>query len=167
MADVRQAGAAFFFAVIAAGLAVPANAQIVALGASNTAGQGVGAAKAFPAQVQALLKAAGRPMSVRNAGLSGDTTAGMLARLDKVTPKGTTIVILQFGGNDRRRGISDSQRQSNIDAIVSRLRARGIRAVMADDAVAAGLRSGLRQPDGIHLTAEGHRQVAETLVRGL
>ena len=164
MTGLGQVGAALLLLAMAAGFSVPAYAQIVALGASNTAGQGVGAAKAFPAQVEALLKAAGRPMRVRNAGLSGDTTAGMLARLDRVTPKGTTIVILQFGGNDRRRGISPTDRQANIDAIIAKLRARGITPVMADDAVAAGLSRGLRQPDGIHLTVEGHRQVAETLL---
>jgi len=53
-----------------------ANAQIVALGASSTAGYGVGASAAYPAQLQAMLRAKGRPMSVGNAGISGDTTGG-------------------------------------------------------------------------------------------
>lgn len=152
---------------LGAGLAVPASAQVVALGASNTAGQGVGAAKAFPAQLAALLKAAGRPMSVRNAGISGDTTGGMLARFDKVVPKGTTVVILQYGGNDARKGISESQRDANIAAILAKVRERGAKAVNADDLVRAALRSGQRQADGIHLTPEGHRAVAESLQRAM
>ena len=81
-----------------------ANAQIVALGASNTAGYGVGAAAAFPAQLQEMLRANGRPMSVTAPGVSGDTTAGMLARLSSAVPNGTKIVVLQIGGNDRSKG---------------------------------------------------------------
>src|SRR3954454_12950084 len=76
------------------------HAQIVALGASSTAGYGVGAAAAYPAQLQEILRAKGRPMSVTAAGVSGDTTAGMLARLSGAVPPGTKIVILQIAGND-------------------------------------------------------------------
>src|SRR3977135_3859185 len=77
-----------------------AHAQIVALGASSTAGYGVGASVAYPAQLQEILRANGRPMSVSNAGVSGDTTSGMLARLSSAVPQGTRIVILQIAGND-------------------------------------------------------------------
>ena len=80
------------------------NAQIVALGASNTAGYGVGASSAYPAQLEQILSAKGRPMSVTNAGISGDTTGGMLARLSSAVPAGTKIVILQIGGNDASWG---------------------------------------------------------------
>ena len=59
------------------GIVTPAGAQIVALGASSTAGYGVGASAAYPAQLEAILRARGRPMSVTNAGVSGDTTGGM------------------------------------------------------------------------------------------
>jgi acyl-CoA thioesterase-1 len=83
-----------------------ANAQIVALGASSTAGYGVGAAAAFPAQLEAILRAKGRPMSVSAAGVSGDTTGGMLARLSGAVPAGTKIVILQIAGNDAMKGMS-------------------------------------------------------------
>src|ERR1700709_2741795 len=83
-----------------------ANAQIVALGASSTAGYGVGAAAAFPAQLEAILRAKGRPMSVSAAGVSGDTTGGMLARLASAVPAGTRIVILQIAGNDAMKGMS-------------------------------------------------------------
>jgi acyl-CoA thioesterase I len=83
-----------------------ADAQIVALGASSTAGYGVGAASSFPAQLEAMLRAKGRPMSVANAGISGDTTGGMLARLSSAVPQGTRIVILQIAGNDAMKGMS-------------------------------------------------------------
>jgi acyl-CoA thioesterase I len=86
-------------------LAMPARAQIVALGASNSAGKGVGASEAFPAQLEAMLRAKGRNMHVTNAGISGDTTSGMLARVSGV-PEGTKLVILQFGGNDARKGLT-------------------------------------------------------------
>jgi acyl-CoA thioesterase-1 len=65
-----------------------ANAQIVVLGASSTAGYGVGSAAAFPAQLEAILRANARPMSVVAAGVSGDTTGGMLARLSSAAPPG-------------------------------------------------------------------------------
>ncbi|MEA2881023.1 MAG: acyl-CoA thioesterase [Bradyrhizobium sp.] len=148
-------------------IATPADAQIVVLGASSTAGYGVGAAAAFPAQLQAMLRARGRPMSVTAAGVSGDTTAGMLARLSSAVPAGTKIVVLQIAGNDGLRRMSASAAAANRAEIRRRLHARGIRTVEADGYVMAALRSGLRQPDGIHMTAEGHRRVAEQLAASI
>ena len=71
--------------------------QIVALGDSNTAGFGVGRDAAFPARLEAMLRANGTDVQVINAGVSGDTTEGMLARLDNVVPAGTGVVIAQGG----------------------------------------------------------------------
>ena len=150
-----------FAALLSAG---GASAQVVALGASNTEGYGVGSGSAYPAQLEAMLRAKGRPMRVSNAGVYGDTTGGKLSRLSSDVPAGTRVVILQFGGNDMRKGISPQQRQANIAQIQSQLRARGIRTVQADSAVLAALRSGLKQPDGVHLTEEGHRRVAASLL---
>ena len=82
------------------------HAQIVALGASSTAGYGVGTEAAFPTLVAQILRARGRPMTVRNAGISGDTTGGMLARLSSAVPEGTKIVILQIAGNDMLKHMS-------------------------------------------------------------
>jgi acyl-CoA thioesterase I len=138
-------------------------AQIVALGASSTAGYGVGASSAFPTLVQEILRARGRPMSVSNAGISGDTTGGMLARLSSAVPEGTKIVILQIAGNDAMKGMSLANAQANRAEIRRRLHARGIRTIEADGYVLSALRSGLRQPDGIHMTAEGHRRVAQQI----
>ena len=111
-----------------------ASAQVVALGASNTQGHGVGASESYPAQLQAMLRARGSGLRVTNAGVFGDTTDGMLARLSSAVPDGTKIVILQFGGNDRGK-ISLAMRQANIANIQQQLRKRGIRIVQADGLV--------------------------------
>jgi len=131
-------------------------ATVVALGASNTFGKGVSRSQACPAQLEALLRARGLSVHVINAGVNGDTTGGMLARLDRVVPKGTSVVILQPGGNDRRKGGSD-----NTPAIQSRLSAMGIRIVMVPNSMFSGLP---HQPDGQHLTPEGYHMLAEGLV---
>jgi len=138
-------------------------AQIVALGASSTAGYGVGREAAFPTLVAKILRSRGRPMTVRNAGISGDTTGGMLARLSRAVPEGTKIVILQIGGNDAFKHMSPVAAAANRAEIRQRLHARGIRTIEADGLVLAALRSGLRQPGGIHMTAEGHRRVAQEI----
>jgi len=143
------------------------NAQIVALGASNTAGYGVGASSAYPAQLEQILSAKGRPMSVTNAGISGNTTGGMLARLSSAVPAGTKIVILQIGGNDARKGMSLVNARANRAEIHGQLHARGIRSIEADGYVLSALRSGLRQPDGIHMTVKGHRRVAQQIAASI
>jgi acyl-CoA thioesterase I len=148
--------ATFIFFILVA----PASAQVVALGASNTEGHGVSSSESYPAQLQAMLQARGSGLRVTNAGVYGDTTSGMLARLSSAVPEGTKIVILQFGGNDFRQGISPAARQANIASIQQQLRNRGIRIIQADVASAAGL----VQPDHIHLTAEGYRRVAAQLL---
>jgi acyl-CoA thioesterase-1 len=123
--------AVFIFASAPAGAAT-----IVALGASNTYGKGVARNQAYPAQLEAILRAKGANVRVVNAGINGDTTEGMLQRLDRVVPNGTSAVILQPGGNDRRKGSPD--RTSN------------------------GTFRGLpHQPDGQHLTPEGYHMLAE------
>jgi acyl-CoA thioesterase-1 len=138
-----------------------ATAQIVAFGASNTAGYGVGADQAWPARLEAMLRAKGYQATVANAGISGDTTVGMLERLDSAIPDGTGLVILAiFPYNDAGKGISLADHAANIQKIESRLGARGIRNISAIPYV-----SDLpRQPDSIHLTAEGHATLAERLL---
>jgi len=128
-------------------------ATIVALGASNTFGKGVARNQAYPAQLETILRAKGASVRVVNAGINGDTTEGILQRLDGVVPNGTSAVILQPGGNDRRKGSPD--RTSEIQ---SRLKARGIPVIM----IANGMFRGLpHQPDGQHLTPEGYHMLAE------
>ena len=105
MQDLGKIPAAIFlfFALMGS-----ASAQVVALGASNTQGKGVSSSESYPAQLQAMLQARGSGLRVTNAGVSGDTTGGMLARLSSDVPEGTRIVILQFGGNDFRRNNSQT-----------------------------------------------------------
>ena len=133
--------------------------KIVAIGASNTYGWGVGSQNAYPAQLQALLRGKGLHANVINAGVLGDTTAGMLRRLDTAVPKGTNIVILQPGGNDLRFGFSKEQRAANIGAMVTRLRARDIRVVVFDPEIPAEF----YQWDHIHFNAAAHAKIAATL----
>ena len=127
--DFEKIPAAIFLFFVLMG---PTSAQVVALGASNTAGKGVSPSESFPAQLQAMLQARGSGLRVTNAGVSGDTTGGMMARLSSDVPQGTKIVILQFGGNDFRRNNSPDMRQANIASIQQELRKRGIRMVQAD-----------------------------------
>ncbi|WP_298885298.1 GDSL-type esterase/lipase family protein [uncultured Bradyrhizobium sp.] len=130
-------------------------ATVVALGASNTFGKGVSRSQAYPAQLETLLRTRGLNVRVINAGINGDTTGGMLARLDRVVPKGTGVVILQPGGNDRRKLAAD-----NTPEIQSRLSAMGIKVVMLPNGMLHGLP---HQPDGQHLTPEGYHMLAEQL----
>jgi acyl-CoA thioesterase-1 len=130
-------------------------ATVVALGASNTYGKGVERDQAFPAQLEAILRAKGLNVHVVNAGINGDTTEGMLQRMDGVVSKDVSAVILQPGGNDRRKGSPDRTAE-----IRSRLSARGIRVIMVPNNMFRGLP---HQPDGQHLTPEGYRMLAASL----
>jgi len=157
---MRGAGLTVLTALIVAcgtACAAAASLNIVALGASNTYGKGVARGSDYPAQLQAMLKAKGYDARVANAGINGDTTAGMLARLGSAVPPGTQVVLLQPGGNDRRKGVSG--RGENISTIVSRLQGRGIKVIVLER-ILAGMSSAQIQPDGQHLTAEGYRIIA-------
>jgi acyl-CoA thioesterase-1 len=109
-----------------------------------------------------MLKARGYNVSVRNAGVPGDTTAGMLARLGSAVPNGTQVVILQPGGNDARRGIG-AGRAANIAEIQRRLQARGVRVIVLERIRSLTPRAS-RDADGQHFDARGHAAVAAHLV---
>jgi acyl-CoA thioesterase-1 len=100
--------------------------RIVALGDSLTAGYGLPAAQAFPDKLARALAAKGVAATLTNAGVSGDTVAGGLARLDWSVPDGTDAVILELGANDALRGIDPKVTRTGLDAILRRLKARGI-----------------------------------------
>jgi acyl-CoA thioesterase-1 len=145
------------------GLASPVEAvtlNIVAIGASNTSGFGVGEQNAYPAQLQALLRKKGIDARVTNAGVAGDVTAGMLSRLDGAVPKGTNLVILQPGANDLRFFGTKAGRTANIAAMAQRLRARGIRVIVYDP---DPIPSDWYQWDHIHFNAAAHAKIAATL----
>jgi acyl-CoA thioesterase-1 len=100
--------------------------KIVALGDSLTAGFGLTASEAFPAQLEAALKKRGHDVTIVNAGVSGDTSAGGLARIDWSIPDGTDAVILVLGANDMLRGLDPAQTRKALDEAVRRLRGRKI-----------------------------------------
>ena len=167
---MRSTILAFLFCGLACFAAIgPARAQtIVALGASNTEGMGRGRTnmgvpreQAYPAQLERLLRARGVNARVINAGIAGDTTAGMLARLDSAVPNGTSLLILQPGGNDARRGAAPGERAANIAEIRRRMQARGVPVVMLER---LGAFNQWLLADGQHYSAEGHAAMAAQLL---
>lgn len=111
--------------------AATAPVEIVAFGDSLSAGFGVGPGESFPEQLQAALSVKGYAVKVANAGVSGDTTTGGLARLDWSVPDTTRLVILELGANDALRGIAPAISERNLDAMLKRLQERGIRTLLA------------------------------------
>ena len=100
--------------------------KIVALGDSLTAGYGLSDKDGFVPRLQAALTAKGIAAAVANAGVSGDTAADGLARLDWSVPPGTDAVIVELGANDMLRGIKPEVTQNALDAILRRLSERRI-----------------------------------------
>lgn len=100
--------------------------QLVGFGDSLMAGYQLAPSESYPAKLEAALKAKGHDVTVANAGVSGDTTSGGLSRVDWSVPDGTDGVILELGANDALRGISPAETEKNLEAIISRLKERGI-----------------------------------------
>lgn len=141
------------------------SAQIVALGASATEGYGLAASESFPSQLQSMLQAKGSSTRVINAGVSGETSAQILARVNSSVPDGTRIVILSmFMLNDRTHGVSAAQHSANVASIRQQLAARHIRVIDATGLITSAAKAGLLQGDRLHLTAEGNRRVAAGLL---
>ncbi len=107
-----------------------------------------------------MLKGKGYNVRVTNAGMILDTTSGMLRRLDGAVPDRTRIVILQPGGNDLRFFGTRERRAANIEAMVTRLRARKIEVIVFDPKIPRQY----YQFDGIHITTKGHAMFASTLL---
>jgi acyl-CoA thioesterase-1 len=108
---------------------------IVAFGDSLTSGQGVVFERNYPSQLQEALDGAGLKYRVVNAGISGDTTAGGLARLDSVVKQKPRLVILELGANDALRGQSVATMKQNLVKIIERLRQEQIQVVLAGMAI--------------------------------
>jgi acyl-CoA thioesterase-1 len=104
---------------------------IVILGDSLTAGLGVAAEEAYPALLEGHLRRAGFPHRVVNAGVSGDTSAGGLRRLDWVLRTRPEVVVVALGANDGLRGVPVAALRDNLTAIVARARAGGARVLLA------------------------------------
>jgi len=105
--------------------------KIVALGDSLTAGFGLPTNAAFPAKLEAALKAKGYAVSIANAGVSGDTASAGLARFDWSVPEGTDAVILELGANDALRGLDPKITKTALDSLLGKLDARHIPVLLA------------------------------------
>ena len=100
--------------------------KIVAIGTSLTQGYNLPPGTDFTAVLQAQLKAKGHDVAIVNAGVSGDTSAGGLARLDWALSADTVGAIVELGSNDALRGLSVEETRKNLDQVLTKLKARGI-----------------------------------------
>lgn len=125
-------------------LAAPATAgpaKIVAFGDSLMAGHRLAPGESFPERLQAALGEKGFNVEVVGAGVSGNTTSDGLARLDWSVPDDVDIVILELGANDMLRGLRPQEIERNLDAMITRLKDRGIRVLLAGMRAAPNLGS--------------------------
>jgi acyl-CoA thioesterase-1 len=136
-----------FLAVCAAlSPARAATFTIVGFGDSLTAGFGLSPGQGFTDRLQAALKAKGLDVAVANAGVSGDTSSGGLARLDWSVPDGTRLVILELGANDMLRGVSPEITEKNLDAMLGKLKQRNIPVLLAGMRAAPNLGADYQKP---------------------
>lgn len=105
--------------------------RLAVLGDSLAAGFGIKPEQAFPALIEAALKAEGRNVTVLNDGVSGDTTAGGLDRLDWILGDKPDIVMVELGANDALRGIDPASTEHNLATIIEKLKAAGVTAWLA------------------------------------
>jgi acyl-CoA thioesterase-1 len=117
-----------------AAFAQPAQAKtirLLILGDSLAAGYGLAQADAFQAQLAAALRASGHDVTLVDGAVSGDTTAGGLARLDWAMGDGVDAAIVELGGNDGLRGIDPRDTQANLTAILDQLQAKHVKTLLA------------------------------------
>ncbi len=109
------------------------NAVVVVLGDSLAAGYGVDPAEAFPALIQKKAESAGLPVTVVNAGVSGDTTAGGVRRLDWLLKRPVDLLLIELGGNDGLRGTPVASTRTNLVTMIRKAREKypSIRVVLA------------------------------------
>lgn len=157
----------FALVILCAAFSISAYAQtlIVALGSSSVAGKGVWPWQAWPAQLEGMLKAKGYDVRVKNAGISGDTTSGILHRLVFAVPSRTKIVIFDTLGPyynylETTTGATPARGHADMEEIQVRLKSRGIIIILWSTRPALSL----RQPDKKHPTAEGHKVIAEQIM---
>jgi acyl-CoA thioesterase I len=168
--------------VMAASLGVAPAQTIVAVGPSTTAGRGVNSSDAYPARLEAMLRAKGVSATVVNAGINGEQSTQMLARLNRVVPDGTRLVILNFSlRNDSSNSsagfwnpITREQTEKNFRDMVAAMKARGIPVVVfarqgggygAQFVSYADVRGpSMIQGDGLHPLPAGHERMAAKLL---
>jgi acyl-CoA thioesterase-1 len=122
------------FTIYTLSSSIPVHADektILALGDSLTAGFGLNARDSFPSKLQMALRNAGHKVRVINGGVSGDTTAGGLARLDWLMQDQPALVIVELGGNDALRGLEPAGTRRSLDQIIQRVKASGARILLA------------------------------------
>lgn len=143
--------------------------RIVAIGASNTSGIAVGASNAWPALLEGMLKQKGYDVTVVNAGVTSETSAQTLGRIDSVVAPGTKIVIYDVGGgNDADTGAGGST-AGNTAQIAARIRAHGAVAINAAKVSVVGSEKGnpsawIQGDPHHHITAQSHMRIAASLV---
>ena len=129
---MRLAALAWVLAVVpSASWASDRPLKIVAFGDSLMAGFQLPASGAFPTRLEQALKAKGHAVTIVNAGVSGDTSSGALARVDWSVPPDTDAVILELGANDMLRGIDPKITRSALNAIIRKLKSRGLEVMLA------------------------------------
>jgi acyl-CoA thioesterase-1 len=111
--------------------AAPQAPVIVVLGDSLTSGLGLSQDQAFPAQLQAALKARGKNVTIVDAGVSGDTAAAGLARLDWALPDDASGVIVELGSNDALQGLPPQGTKQALEEIIKRVLAKGLPILLA------------------------------------
>ena len=111
--------------------AIAKAAEILVFGDSIAAGFGLPAGEAFPARLEAKLRADGLSVHVINAGVSGDTTADGLARLDWSLAEKPDLVILELGANDALRGLDPAAVRGNLDKLIGKIEASGAKLLLA------------------------------------
>jgi len=134
MSFKRQIAAGLILFLAVCGAISSARAEpfkIVGFGDSLMAGFGLGPGEGFTDKLQAALRAKGHDVTVANAGVSGDTTSGGLARLDWSVPDGTQLVILELGANDMLRGVAPDIAGKNLNEMMGKLKQRNIAVLLA------------------------------------
>ncbi|MES1152721.1 MAG: arylesterase [Dongia sp.] len=110
--------------------AAAADTKILALGDSLTAGYGLKQGEGFADQLQTAFRKMGRPVTVINGGVSGDTTAGGLARIDWALGDKPQVVIVELGANDMLRGLDPAAAKANLAAIIDKAKASGAKVLL-------------------------------------
>lgn len=105
--------------------------KVLALGDSLTAGYGLKQGEGFTDQLQIAFRKMGRPVTVINGGVSGDTSAGGLSRIDWALADKPDVVILELGANDMLRGVDPDNTRQNLSAIIAKAKAAGAKVLLA------------------------------------
>jgi acyl-CoA thioesterase I len=127
---VNRAALGVLITLLLAPAPAPAATRILAFGDSLTPGYGLAPDQAFPVQLASRLKSDGYDVTVINAGVSGDTSADGLARLDWALGDHPDVVLVEFGANDMLRGLDPKRAAANLDAILAKLKAAKLKVLL-------------------------------------